>query len=461
MSTVGSISELGQRYLDGELRQEALRGDIRLSSKEDVPRLADFPDSERNGIRELGLRALADGRVGFGVLPAGASSRMNLQDLPADVAALLELSGKDDLPLSKALVPVIAHGGKAYNYLDLFLVNCRRFLEQAGAKAKTVIFVSEKNGPEIREHLDSCQNQGLDSDDVWDFVQPMEPQIVASSEDVEKSESNFPADVFEGVKDFSEKHAGCEIPHGKPAGHGEFLHQLVASGTLARLLETGVTHVSVRNIDNVAALIDGNWVDALGWMISNDADILLEVSQRPDGQKGGALIQRDGAWRIAEDPSFRGTSWNAKDSYYMNNAVAILSLRYLLKIYQTTRDEVVEGDTKQWQEIADRGRRLFPTLVDAKPLTLDAGQVVGAVIPETNMWESTGVTEGLIVAAIAVDSDRDTGEILALDSEEQTRRAERVRFSPTKNWDDYNDARKQLISTTIATRIIAGKLLLD
>ena len=191
MSTVGSISELGQRYLDGELRQQALSGDIRLSAQEDVPRVSDFSANERNELRELGLAALSSGRVGFGVLAAGASSRMNLRDLPADVAQMLKQTGKDDLPLSKALVPVIAHSGETYNYLDLFLLNCRRFLEQVNASAKTVIFVSEKNGPEIREHLEGCQNQGLNTDDVWDFVQPIEPQIVASSADVAKAESNL------------------------------------------------------------------------------------------------------------------------------------------------------------------------------------------------------------------------------------------------------------------------------
>lgn len=458
MTELGPISDLGRRYLDGELRQQALEGDIQLSRQEDVPRVSEFSESERDELRELGLFALSTGRVGFGVLAAGASSRMNLQDLPPEVAELLKASHQDDLPTSKALVPVIQQDGDVYNYLDLFLVNCQRFLEQSGTDAKTIIFVSEKNAAEIRGHLDACQHRGLNSESVWDFVQPIEPQIVASLADVEKSAANFPADALDGVKEFSRQNAGCELPVGKPAGHGEFLHQLVASGTLSRLLQAGVTHISIRNIDNVAAVIDRNWVEALGWMISQDFDILLEVSQRPEGQKGGALIQHGGAWRIAEDPSFRGTQWNAKDSYYMNNAVAIIALRYLLKIYQTSVEELQDADPARLAEIAQRGRQQFPTLVDAKPLTLDDGQVVGAVIPETNMWESTGVTEGLNVSAVAVDSDRDAGELLSQPEDEQQRRAERVRFSPTKNWDDYKDARKQRIADIVAKRIINGQL---
>ncbi|MEO1972978.1 MAG: hypothetical protein ABGX07_15570, partial [Pirellulaceae bacterium] len=102
--------------------------------------------------------------------------------------------------------------------------------------------------------------------------------------------------------------------------------------------------------------------------------------------------------------------------------------------------------------------RKFPMLIEAKPVVLDDGQVVGAVIPETNMWESTGVGNDLIVTALAVDSDRNAGDLFSLDATEQQRIAERVRFSPTKNWSDYSDERKQLIARYIASRIVDGTL---
>jgi hypothetical protein len=78
------------------------------------------------------------------------------------------------------------------------------------------------------------------------------------------------------------------------------------------------------------------------------------------------------------------------------------------------------------------------------------------------MWESTGVVEtaqgGLL--PFAVDSDRDAGEDL-LTQPEAVRRARslRVRFCPTKNWDDYKDPRKQTIVAYIAERILHGDLL--
>ena len=100
----------------------------------------------------------------------------------------------------------------------------------------------------------------------------------------------------------------------------------------------------MRNIDNAAAALDHAWLLALGYLIESDGQMLVEVSQRPVGQKGGALIKQNGSWRIAEDPSFSGTSFRATDSFYINNAVAILRLDYLLGIYETTSEEVLAAE---------------------------------------------------------------------------------------------------------------------
>ena len=126
MSSLGSISPLGKRYLNGEMKQKPLRGNISLSSKDDVRRLEAFSDSDRTRHRDLGIEALRAGRVAFTVLAAGASSRMSLNDLPTEVFEMLERSGKHDLPLSKALVPVIDRAGKVYNLFfcrDIMITN--------------------------------------------------------------------------------------------------------------------------------------------------------------------------------------------------------------------------------------------------------------------------------------------------------------------------------------------------
>ncbi len=459
-----TISQLGRRYLAGELRQHQLSGTIQPSRKEEVAGLDELrEDVER--LCEIARPVLARGELAFGVLAAGASSRMDLQQLPEQVTRMLRRAGRTQLPTSKALVPVLEIDSEPLNYLDLFLINVQRFSEAVGATGPVVLFVSESNRAEILDHLEHVAWRGIDPARRLIFEQPLEPQIVATPEDARRAASNFAHADMEQVLALSEKYAGHDLPRKKPGGHGEFLHQLVASGTLADLHARGVRWLTARNIDNVAAVFDETWLAGFGYMLGQDAQMLVEVSQRPIGQKGGALVRVDGAWRLAEDPSFQGTSFQATDSYYMNNAAAVLRLDYFEAIYETSVDELQriaseppEVSRPRFNEIAARGRAKFPTIVEAKPVNLD-GTIVAAVTPETNMWESTGVVPGLRILPFAVQSERDAGEQLAqLEPEEQRARAYRVRFSPTKSWADYSDENKQCISRHVAERIVRGPL---
>ncbi len=464
----GPATDLGRQYLGGRLRQQRLEGEFAPSARADVPRYEDFPAQDRARWCQRGAELLEQGEVAFSVLAAGASSRMDLRSLPKAVSRMLEHSGQADLPTSKALVPVTELDGHVWNYLDLYLRNVVRFAQATRARGPAVVFVSEANGPEILDQLEATSRQGLAAERLLHFAQPLEPQIVATEADARRAARNFPEDKLDEVLEISRQHAGCELAQRKPAGHGEFLHQLVSSGTLSQLLAQGVQYISVRNIDNTAALLDRVWLTALGYLQQTDGHMLVEVSQRPVGQKGGALIRRGERWRLAEDPSFAGTKYQASDSYYINNAVAILRTDYFFPIYDTSADELLDAyrDVKQrgarLASIAQRGRAKFPTLIEAKPVTLADGRIAAAVLPETNMWESTGVDDRLRIVPFAVDSDRDAGDdLLEQSDEQQRRRALRVRFSPTKNWDDYEHPRKQLIATHLAERTLKGDLLAE
>src|SRR5262249_19834121 len=158
--------------------------------------------------------------------------------------------------------------------------------------------------------------------------QALDPQIVAAVADVERSRKNFVTerDVASALE-LSRCFAGCELAIRKPGGHGEFLHQLVSSGTLTPLLRRGIRSLSIRNIDNIGGLLDNRWLAILGRMIEAERNFVVEVSRRPDGPagKGGALILRpSGDFEVAEDPAFAGTGVDPRDSYYINDATAIL-----------------------------------------------------------------------------------------------------------------------------------------
>src|SRR5207247_1817068 len=122
---------------------------------------------------------------------------------------------------------------------------------------------------------------------------------------------------------------------------------------LARLLRRGVRYLSVRNIDNVGGVLDDRWLAILGRMIGARRRFVVEVSRRPDGPagKGGALIVRpNGDFELAEDPAFAGTGVNPRESYYINDATAILDVAYLLRIYETSAEELLAASRARLEE---------------------------------------------------------------------------------------------------------------
>ena len=458
---IGEVEELGRAYLDGALRQAPLRGSFRASRPEDVPAVAGFDAAERREASARALEALRGGRVAYGVLAAGASTRMNVDDMPASARRLVERA-ELPAPHSKAMVPVVEIDGRVLTFLDLFLRNVRRFSDETGSACPALLLLSEANAAEIEDHLERHDAFGVPA--IW-FHQTLAPQVVASVADVERARKNFASRAdFESALELSRAFVGRRLDAPKPAGHGEFLHQLVSSGTLGALLERGVRWVSVRNIDNVGALLDDDWLVILGRMIAGDHRFVVEVSRRPDGAagKGGALIVRPGGgFELAEDPAFAGTGVDPRDSYYINDAVAILRVDYLFRIYETSAAELAAASADELAAIAERGRRKFPPLLDVKPVRLRSGRVAGAFVRETNLWESTGVEPDLGVDAVGVLSVKDVEEGFdALAPEAQRERACRVRFVATKKWEDYEGINARLVPH-LARRVLEGPLVRD
>jgi hypothetical protein len=457
---IGERTALGRAYLAGELAQARLRGEFRPSRREDVTPIDSLSPAEQRAATAVALDALRRGEVAYGVLAAGASTRMSLAEMPAAARRLLERSGNPAIR-SKALVPVVDVDGRVLSFLDLFLENVARLSRETETSCPVLILASESNGDEIDAALTRAGR--VPAADLVVFRQSLDRQIVATPVDVERARRNFAGERdVEAALELSRDFAGCELSVTKPAGHGEFLHQLISSGALGRLLARGVRWISVRNIDNVGGLLDHRWLAILGRLIDRGRSFVVEVSRRPDGPagKGGALIVRSsGDFEIAEDPAFSGTGVDPRASYYMNDATAILGVDYLFKIYETNRDEVLAASAAALREIAERGRRRFPALIDVKPVRLSSGAIVGAFVRETNLWESTGVAVGLGVDAAGVLSVKDVEEGFDQASvAEQRDRALRVRFAATKKWEDYEGVNSRLVPH-LARRILAGPLL--
>lgn len=459
---IGALGALGRAYLRNQLAQARLRGEFRPSRREDVVEIENLEGAERREASRSGLAALRRGEVAYGVLAAGASTRMNLAEMPAAARLLLERAGRADLE-SKALVPVVELEGRVLSFLDLFLANVERLSAESETACPIVLLVSEANAGEIEQHV--ARFGKIPPDDVVTFRQSLDPQVVATVEGVERGRKNFASerDVASALE-LSRVFAGHDLSIRKPGGHGEFLHQLISSGTLGRLLRRGVRYVSIRNIDNIGGLLDHRWLAILGRMVSSGRSFVVEVSRRPDGPagKGGALVLRPGGeLEIAEDPAFAGTGVDPRASYYINDATALLEVDYLFRIYETSAREILSAEPRALAEIAERGRRKFPVLMDVKPVPLSTGAVAGAFVRETNLWESTGVERGLGVDAAGVFSVKDIEDAFARASAaEQRRLALRVRFAATKKWEDYEGINAAL-APHFARRIFEGPLLIE
>jgi len=456
---IGERSALGDAYLEGRLAQSPLRGEFRPSRREDVADVDAIPSAERRAAIASGIEALRRGEVAYGVLAAGASTRMSLDEVPAAARALLERGGRTALR-SKAMVPVVEIDGRVLSFLDLFVENVVRLSRETESASPVLVLVSEANADEIEGHLD--RQPGLAADRVLTFRQTLDRQIVATAADVERARKNFASERdVETAIELARSYAGHDLAVRKPAGHGEFLHQLVSSGTLGRLLARGVRWVAIRNIDNVGGLFDDRWLAILGRMIGAEKRFVVEVSRRPDGPagKGGALILRpSGDFELAEDPSFAGTGVDPRASYFINNATAIFDVEYLFRIYETSATAILAASPAELTAIADRGREKFPALLDVKPVRLMDGRVVGAFVRETNLWQSTGVEPDLGVDAIGVASVKDVEEGFEEASvEEQAARAIRVRFAATKKWEDYEGINARLVPH-LARRVLRGPL---
>ncbi len=149
---IGVRGALGEAYLQGRLAQARLRGKFRPSRREDVDEIEALATTERRQAIEAGLGLLRRGEVAYGVLAAGASTRMNLSEIPAEARRLLERVGRAELK-SKALVPVVEVGGRVLSFLDLFLANVERLSAETGTACPVVLLVSESNGDEIERHV--------------------------------------------------------------------------------------------------------------------------------------------------------------------------------------------------------------------------------------------------------------------------------------------------------------------
>lgn len=488
-----TMSELkaAAAYRNGELTGSVLSRPARESREDDVKRLSEIQGDERKRLVRLAVDFLRQGKMVFSVLAAGASSRMNTKDAPKDVEAMV---GEREI-LSKAAVPVGQVGSNVVTYLDLFGLDVGGLLSEVDVVAQTAGLTSDANQNSLLilsnaayqgEHealIAADGNYGLQDGQVRFFQQPLGAIYKATPKDVEaylkknpgkhsaEDEAAFIAAAAEADEKFKagDGEAAIAIGDDQPLGHGEFLHQLVASGELLNAVKTGKKVFSVRNVDNAGAKFDEEFLVSLGLFLDGDGkDFQGEVSMRTKGQKGGSLfvMSDNGQKQLVEDPTIAATNkakasepgyqtLDSTNSYWFNDAVALISTRYVMDIYkkegQTDEAFVSEMETAtadQVLEIAARGRAKFSTLLDVKPSKM--GKYLTVKV-ETNMWQSTGVVSSAMnVDAVGVYGARNLpiDEFPGMTSDQIEDWLGKLRFLSAKQWNvseaDFQKAKTDL-----------------
>ncbi|PIW63553.1 MAG: hypothetical protein COW12_10130, partial [Candidatus Omnitrophica bacterium CG12_big_fil_rev_8_21_14_0_65_45_16] len=460
--------ETGVRYWKGELITTPIARPFRPSRKDDVTDITELTETEALRLERIGAESLLHGEGEIGMLVAGASSRMNTADAPPEVLAM----DVDGNILSKAAVPIgRASDGTVTTYLGEFGTNVARLLgaieTEAGKNNSAVwdnnilLMSTDAYRPEHDQLFNAHHHFGLRPEQEYIFHQPVRPKYIATPADTQSIR-----DRFKSQEEFDEalvrsKAVAARLNQGvrravilegeeDPLGHGEFFHQLVASGELLRIIDAGKKWIFVKNVDNYAAKFDRIWLRLLGLFIDRGLDFQPEVSPRTPGQKGGSLIVMtdNGTHRLAEDPEIEATNltrgktvMNLLDSYWFNDAVAFMTPRYVMSLYKKEGQtdgqfikELREADQQGREAIAERGRRRFPSLLDTKPAK---GTAAAVVKRETNMWQSTGVVPADIrIQAVGVRGAKNVPieDYLQRSFTDRISDLEGLRFMATKQW---------------------------
>jgi hypothetical protein len=466
----------GLAYWEGKTVTTPITRPFRASRQADVADITQLSPTEAQRLEKLAIQSLLAGEGVIAMLAAGASSRMNVKDAPPEVKAM-----SHEHILSKAGVPIGSVDGDVINYLDAFGINVSCLLQQIKEKNNgahqlkandILLFSNEDYRPEQEKIIAGRKNYGL-LQQVRFLNQPLEPVYWAMLSDVEKLKSKFKSDAdyqaaltkardVEAKLKSGDKEAIVVKSQHDPLGHGEFLHQLIVSGELLRMFDTGKKWFFVKNVDNYAAKFDRVWLQILGKFLDRkDIDFQPEVSPRAPGQAGGSLIVMEDtkSQQLAEDPTLKATKGpdgklkvNPADSFWLNNAVAIGRPEYVASLYFKDGQDLAgflseykqaSKNKEALEAIAERGRAKFPKLLDPKLAKNEPGVTVKI---ETNMWQSTGVApKAMKVEAVGVRGARNfrINEYASMGQPERLKELAYLRFLATKQWTVTPEAREE------------------
>lgn len=246
-----SFERLRERLARGEANDERNRitGRVEAPHADDIERLPALGTSERKELDDIGSEAIRAGKVAAVVLAGGMATRFG--------------------GVVKAAVEV----ARGKSFLDLKLADIRACAKRLDGKLPTHLMSSFATHRDVARLAVAAHTE---SAPVSAFAQFISLRL------------NADGSLFRDAQ-------------GEPSlyapGHGDLSFALRRSGTLKKLIEQGVAHIYMSNVDNLAATLDPA---IIGAHIRSKKQISVEAADKAKGDKGGAPARVDGIVQIVE-----------------------------------------------------------------------------------------------------------------------------------------------------------------
>ena len=360
-----------------QIRNELRTGRIGLamnrlparSTIEDVP-AGELFDLERDGTaayREVGFKAMREGRVAVVTFAAGVGSRWT-----------------QGAGVVKALHPFSKLGGRHRNFMEVHLAKTARVADEAGARVPHVFTTSYlTHGPieawaraQLGEQLgrdvflSPGRSIGLrlvpmarDLIFAWEETaqQKLDEQKQKVRESLRQALINWTRAAGEG-SDYTDN-IPSQCLH--PVGHWFEVPNMLKNGVLRDMLraQPSLTTLLVHNIDTLGAGIDPV---LLGWHLQNGAAFSYEVITKRLEDRGGGLARIDGRLRLVEGMALPREEDEFRLSTY-NSATNWVDIDRMLGLFRLSRADLDDAE-KVNAAVRSLGARLptYVTLKDVK-----------------------------------------------------------------------------------------------
>jgi len=381
-NATSTLDELLDQYGFDRAQHEQIQADLRAGriglAQNRLPIASQIEDAEPEVCdgrhRELGMQALADGRVAVISLAGGVGSRWT-----------------KGAGVVKALNPFCKLGGRHRSFVEVHLAKSLRTGRASGRLLPHVITTSylthEATAAQTFDYpgtlvLSQGRSIGLrmipterDLRFAWEEM----PQQMLD-ERAQKVREGLHAALIKWAQQAGEgsnytDNLPMQCLH--PVGHWYEVPNLLRNGTLARLIEENsrLNYLLVHNVDTVGADADAA---LLGHHIASGAAMTTEVVARHLEDRGGGLARVDGRDRLVEGLALPSEEIESRLSFY-NSATYWIDVDQLLRSFRLGR-----GDLDDMDKVNDAVRAMalrMPTYITLKDVKKRWGKGQEDVFP--------------------------------------------------------------------------------